>query len=463
MSTLEQDLINNILSFDSLVSIMTFLPFSTRVVCERVCKHWKEVSLTCNAANQTTIGLFSKRFDVEKSSLQPFCNDSSHKICFTNDCVFANDEDCVLPVIGILSKCPNLKVLHFKCYEEEVFFTEGLENLDKYCPSIEHLSMADDTRGCYIYKDTITLAKNCSYLRHLQLKFPAEGTYGLLLENIILTKTLYMHYPTIEVLSTNLALNSDNCSILANECKRLEKLSLEGTSITLEGLALIATSPYHSLTELNVIIEYNAQLLLISQNMDKLQSFHCIISSSDVTNIDCIGNMTGLKTLFLSIWGQKPVDDQLIEIMKGCNQLTSLTVNGEVTDSSLANLSTFCPRIETLEVAMNSDSKSLSDVTIQKGLLGLNHLKRLALYHCNVSDDGVKMLLASRNPLNYLRLTCSKNISLGIIPSFEEFSSLNTLHVFNVILPLSLLDPFKQVSKDSGPQLLYPNLVLKFL
>lgn len=52
---------------------------------------------------------------------------------------------------------------------------EGIESLGYNCPKIEHFSLSDDTRGCYVYKDCLTMVQNCMLLKHLQLRFPAES------------------------------------------------------------------------------------------------------------------------------------------------------------------------------------------------------------------------------------------------------------------------------------------------
>ena len=458
---MEEDLINQILSPDSLLVVLKFLPFPTRVLCERVCRSWREAALACNAVSQTSLCIFSRRFDVDKyTAIQQFCLDPNHQISFADDCVFAFEEEDQLPVYEILTKCPNLRALHIKCYEEESFFMEGIENIKAVCPKIEHLSLVDDTRGCYVYQNAMSLVKNCTDLKHLQLKFPAEGSLGFLLENIILSKSLVLHHPTLDILSTNLAMNIENCSLLANSCQ-LEKLCLEGTSVTLEGLAIICTSPAQHLTSLKVIIDCDEQLNLITDTLVHLKNFHCIIGNDRVSNIRAIGFMADLSSLFLSVWTKDSLDSDVIAIMKGCRKLQTLEINGEVTDTSLAHLSTYCPDVKRLEVAMNSDHKKLSDVTIERGLSRLRNLKHVAFHHCNVSDHGLRILLNSNLTLNYIRVSFAQNLTLAIIPECEEFSARKPDEAVRVILPEKLLPLFGM--NRVGKQIGNPNLFLNFL
>ena len=193
---------------------------------------------------------------MDKSCIQNFCDDASHQISFERDCIFADGDD-VLIVMPILRKCCNLRVLHLKCYEEESLFMDGLEQLSLLCPKIEHLSISDDTRGCYIYKDGLTLIQNCHQLKHLQLRFPAESTLDFFIENVILIKSLMMHSDSLSNLSTNLPLNNENCSLIANGCN-LQQLFIQGTSTTLEGLTMICTSPTQFLQELCIVIDWGS-------------------------------------------------------------------------------------------------------------------------------------------------------------------------------------------------------------
>lgn len=199
------------LSFDCLMLVMRMLPFKDRVVCESVSQAWNTASRECSATYQTAVCIFSKRDNVDKSCIQQFCDDPGHAVSFDRDCVFAGEDSLI--VMPILSKCVNLKVLHLKCYEEESLCMDGIEQLRLSCPGIEHLSVSDDTRGCYIYKDGLTLVQNSDNLKHLQLRFPAESTLDFLIENVILVKSLLMHSHSLTHLSTNLPLNNDNCSL----------------------------------------------------------------------------------------------------------------------------------------------------------------------------------------------------------------------------------------------------------
>lgn len=438
---------------------MNLLPFSTRVVCEGVCREWREASLTTTATCQTSLCFFSKKkFDVTHKAIQNFCTDQSHNISFHNDCVFADDNN-ILDVMKILSRCPNLRALHIRGFEEENLITEGIDTLSWACPKIEHLSLSDDTRGCYIYKDCLTLVKACiSGLRHLQIRFPAEGTLDFLIENTILRKSLLMHAHTLESLATNLPLNSENCDIIANDC-HLTKLSLQGTSATLEGLTMICTSPTQCLQDLTIVIDWNLQLDLLTEHLTNLESLRVTIANNEVTNLGCLSSLKNLKKLFLSVWTNNSVDDDILFILSGCKRLTSLSINGEVTDKSLSHLSEFCPQLETLEIALNSDPKSVSDFTLEVGLSQLPNLRHLALNHCNVTEDGLRNLLARNPNLEFIRLTVAENLTIAVLPILEEYASRRRRKGLKVVLPKKLVPPF---GRRTSVSVVSPNLTLKF-
>lgn len=414
------------LPFDCLVLIFKYLPFYQRVTIERVCRTWREASIACNASNQISLCIFSKKLSkncpTSRDAIQPFCSEKNHKISFENDCVFAESDENLLPVIEILSKCPSLKALHFKCYEEESLFMEKIGDFYQLCPRVEHLSISDDTRGCYIYKDGLSLIKNCTKLRHLQIRFPAEGTLDFLLESVIIKKALLMHIPTLEIICTNLPLNNEHCELIANS-SNLNQLLLTGTSSTLEGLTMICTSPVQNLKVLNIVIDWNLQLNLITDYLINLIVLNCTIASSEVTNIRSISKLHKLESLFLSVWPSIELDDDIIEIMNGCCNLKSLTINGEVGDTSLVHIGLLCPKLEKLEIALNNATTNpVSDVTVTQGLTLLKNLKYLSLQKTIVSDLGVRVLLECCTKLTYLQLTGADKLTLTVFEILEEAS-----------------------------------------
>ena len=443
------------LPFDCLILIFKFLPFSTRVAIERVCHKWREASIACNAANQTSLCIFSKRLHKSSySAIQSFCSDTSHQISFDMDCVFAESDENMLPIIEILSKCPNLRALHFKCYEEESLFMEKIGDFYQLCPKVEHLSLSDDTRGCYVYKDGLSLIKNCTKLRHLQIRFPAEGTLDFLLESVIIKKALLMHIPTLEIICTNLPLNNEHCELIANS-SNLSQLLLTGTSSTLEGLTMICTSPMQNLKVLNIVIDWNLQLNLITDYLTNLQILNCTIASSEVTNIRSISRLRQLRSLFLSVWPVIQLDDDIIEIMQGCHCLQSLSINGEVGDASLAHIGILCPKLQKLEIALNNaTASSVSDVTVTQGLTPLKNLQYLSLQKTTVSDLGVRVLLESCTQLSYLQLTGADKLTLAVFEVLEEVTRKRLTEQphnlkgrktsLEVQLPSQLIKPFGQ-------------------
>ena len=445
------------LSFDCLILVMKILPFKDRVICESVSREWNVAAQECSATYQTSLCIFSKRENVDKSCIQNFCDDASHQISFERDCIFADGDD-VLIVMPILRKCCNLRVLHLKCYEEESLFMDGLEQLSLLCPKIEHLSISDDTRGCYIYKDGLTLIQNCHQLKHLQLRFPAESTLDFFIENVILIKSLMMHSDSLSNLSTNLPLNNENCSLIANGCN-LQQLFIQGTSTTLEGLTMICTSPTQFLQELCIVIDWEVQLNLISEFLIHLSCLRCTIANSDITSIKCLSSLKKLRKLFLSVWSTNSLDEDMIVIMKGCQKLESLTVNGEVTDTSLVRLGDFCPQLQRLEVALNTDAKGITDQTVERGLCRLQSLRHLSLRNCDVTDNAFRLLFATLPNLCFVRLSVAKNLTLAVIPLLQDYAARHRRRRVRSVLPQSLFLPFGERRADA---IHYPNLVVEF-
>lgn len=450
------------LSFDCLILVMRILPFRDRVVCESVSRDWNCAARECSALYQTSVCIFSKKRDfVDKSSIQNFCEEeeTSHFIDWDKDCIFAS-EDNVMFVSRILSKCPNLRVLHLKCYEEESLVMDGTESLQQLCPRIEHLSISDDTRGCYIYKDGLTMIANCGSLRHLQLRFPAESTLDFLLENVILYKSLVMHSDRITSLCTNLPLNDDNCSLVANACS-LSQLLIQGTSTTMEGLTMICSSPTaaQALRELSIVIDWDVQLNLISENLQNLTCLRCTIANSDIRSVKCLSSLTQLKKLFLSVWSANSLDDDVTQIMSRCRGLQSLTVNGEVTDACLARVGELCPRIQRLEVALNSKATGITDRTIDEGVCRLRELRHLSLMNCDVSDTGFCRMFSSIASLCSVRVSVAKSVTVSVIPVIEEYAARHPRRRIRVILPETLLLPLGE-RRETGSEM--RNLVIEF-
>ena len=383
------------------------------------------------------------------------------------DCVYADSEDNLLPIIEVLSKCPSLRALHLKCYEVESLFMEKIDQFNQLCNKVEHLSLFDDTRGCYVYKDGLSLIKNCTQLRHLQIRFPAEGTLDFLLESAIIKKALLLHLSTLEIICTNLPLNNDHCSLLANS-GNLDQLLLTGTSSTIEGLTMICTSPVQRLQVLNIVIDWNLQLNLITDYLIHLRVFHCTIASSEVNNIGSIGKLGQLRSLFLSVWPCIQLDDDIIQIMSGCNLLQNLSINGEAGDTSLMHIGTLCPLIEKLEIALNnSTSSSVSNLTVQ-GLTTLKHLRYLSLQQSTVTDDAVEVLLLSCPHIQQLQLTRADKLTFGVFEILhraaekkceKQSDARGNRIALKVQLPAQLIKSFGQRSSCIQPS---PSLQVTF-
>lgn len=94
---------------EQLFGIFSQLTFVDVVICERVCKRWRRAAIAYNAANRTTLCLFSPD---ERIFTQNFCPDPSHQVDAANCSVVRKEGS--FDMCNIVRKCPNLKCLHLR-------------------------------------------------------------------------------------------------------------------------------------------------------------------------------------------------------------------------------------------------------------------------------------------------------------------------------------------------------------
>ncbi|KAI1293666.1 hypothetical protein HDE_06378 [Halotydeus destructor] len=418
-----------------LFTVFSFLPFSQVVKCERVCKKWHKLSVAYNASKQTCLFLISP-FEVN-SRPHNFCSDREHQID-ENQCLVVRNAG--FDMCNVLRKCPNLKALHMRSNENVIIREVDCEIIGMLCPLIEHLSIVDEISGIVIHGQTHRIICDLPVLRHVQLRFPASAsTEDIWVENMVISQMLGMTAKRIEILSTNAPLDYENALYLADECS-LTKLALHGTSMSTGNLETFVSEGNASgklLTSLNIVIENDQQLDLVCTNMKCLTSLHCVIGYEEVESIARIGELTQLRTLFLSSWTGKAFDKKLLKVLAKSKQLRTLTVNAEVTDSSLSQIGALCPNLEHLEVELNSTASFITDKVIDSSLSELSSLKSLTFHFCDISDNGVKQLLANvSKQFRKLSINFSEKLTSKVNEICIEFAKTRSCDVISVKLPL---------------------------
>lgn len=418
--------------------IFRYLTLKERCKCERVSKTWQSAAKSVNSLRQMSLGLFGGHTD----KIQNFCPNQLHRVK-ESDCIEIN---YWFDLQSVLIKVPNLKSLHVRCEGSSIFKRKGdVEALGRLCPQLEHLSFVDDLAGIDIYDEVSKLFSTCLNIRHLQLRFPYKASSlidQLTLESIIVQRALYAYNRNLEILSINVPLNNENCAILSEYCK-LRKLSLHGTTIPLQGLVTLLNEGNvrgKYLRCLSIVVDSTEQLAMICQNMICLQSFHCVVNNAKKMNlksIALIGQLKNLKNLFLSCWTDDVIDDGLIGVIMGCSQLTSLTINADVSDSAIKYLGNFCPFIERLEIN-NSQANLISDQSLISSIINLEYLRFFTLYYCDVTDDGISTLLEYAKDLEYLSITYSARLTEKVLIAISDFANEKPWERVMAVMPRQL-------------------------
>lgn len=217
---------------------------------------------------------------------------------------------------------------------------------------------------------------------------------------------------------------------------------------------MICTAPTQFLQVLSIVIDWVVQLNLISEFMVNLQCLRCTIANPDITSVKCLSSLTNLRKLFLSVWAKNNLDEDMIEIMRGCRKLESLTVNGEMTDKSLVLLSEFCPEIQRLELAMNSEAKDITDEAIERSLCRLPNLRYLSLRNCDVTDRGFEILITSCLNLNLVRLSTAPRLTLPhVLMLLEREAGVSSRRKIRAVMPEKLAADFDKRWLDHHPNL----------
>ena len=462
--------------------IISLLSFRERVKVERVSQAWRKASLAVNAKKQTSLSIVGSK--VNKNFNQNFCSYPQHRIYKLSDIIERTGS--LTDMTPIFRKVPGLKSLHLKADElEPILTTEEAAAIPTLLPELEHLSIIDDKIGGNIYDDALDIIYNLKNLIHLevstdiiwvskteltatpfrsQLKFPLrEGTSKtqMLQENLILKEALTITKNVLEVFSTNVPVSLTNCKLISNTCSKLRKLSVIGSSISATGLKALmcnGTCRGKYLRTFNITVDSDEQLQTITSSMLCLKSFYCVIDVPDVYDIACIGQLKNLQNLFLSCWTKNVLDAGLVRVFIGCKELTSLIINGEVSDSSFELLSNFCCYLRRIEIN-NGDGSKIADRTMY-GIQKLDYLDSLSIYACDASDAAVTSFFENQSMnsgFNYFRIKRSKTLTKGVFPPIIEFASRKQGR-FTVILPDRLQKFWPQYLEYHVPK----NLIMKF-
>ena len=431
-----------------LAKVLVLLPFTDRVKCESVSKTWNSAIKEVNSSHQSSLGVIGIRSRDER--LQNFCPLPSHRV---------DQADCVLitpsfDITSVLRKVPNLLSLHLRCDGSANVFhdVETSSQVGLLCPRLEHISVVDDISGPDIYDHVIPLISQLSELRHIQLRFPCKSSH-MVRENVMIRKCLDRYREKMEILSVNVPLHEDTCAYIANFC-RLRKLSLHGTTIPMSGLVYLLERGNirgKYIKCFNIVIDSKDQLQIITKNMVCLHSFHCVFSqfatkSLQPKDVQSIGRLKNLRTLFLSIWTNQLIDEGLIGIALGCRQLSSLTVNAEVSDQSVKYLGSFCPLLQRLELN-TTIPELITDASIDS-LIQLKQLRYLTLYYCDISDEGVHRLLSGTKDLELLSISFSHKITCKTINIMSKFAEEKPWERVTLVLPKSLNQSVHWISHD---------------
>lgn len=431
-----------------LAKVLVLLPFTERVKCESVSKTWNSAIKAVNGSHQSSLGMIGIRSRNER--LQNFCPLPTHRVDHV-DCVLITSS---FDILSILKKVPNLLSLHLRCDGSANVFqdVETSAQLGELCPRLEHISVVDDIAGPDIYDHMMPMISKLNELRHIQLRFPCKSS-TMVRENVLIRKCLDRYREKMEILSVNVPLHEDTCAYIANFC-RLRKLSLHGTTIPMSGLVYLLERGNirgKYIKCFNIVIDSKDQLQIITKNMVCLHSFHCVFSqfatkSLQPKDVQAIGRMKNLRTLFLSIWTNQLIDEGLIGIALGCRQLSSLTVNAEVSDQSVKYLGSFCPLLERLE--LNTTIPDLiTDASIDS-LLQLKQLRYLTLYFCDLSDEGIHRLLSATKDLELLSISFSRRITCKTIDIMSRFAEEKPWERVTLMLPKSLSKGIRWIHHD---------------
>lgn len=131
--------------------------------------------------------------------------------------------------------------------------------------------------------------------------------------------------------------------------------------------------------------------------------------------------MKNLKNLFLSSWSNELLDEALLKVFLGCRQLSSVIINGEVSDKSFKLLSGFCYFVKRIEINNGKRGDKITDESLV-AFTNLEFLYSLTLYYCEVTDDAVKLLLDKCKDLQYVRLTCNHNLTQELFPHLIAYA-----------------------------------------
>ncbi|KAI1300250.1 hypothetical protein HDE_03542 [Halotydeus destructor] len=454
--------INECLSDVCLAEVLHFLPFRERVKCERVCQKWRRNVLDINENKQSSLSIMGELITL--NVIANFCTNPRHRIWKSTDILVRTDS--MTDIMKVIRKVPNLKALHLRSDDFYPILQDGeADQIGRFLPKLEHFSLIDDFLGATILNESMLLLNTMPNLYHLELRFPVkEGDTKLEMrqENFLITDALELYKGHIEILSTNVPLNPDNCRTLSSQCGKMRKLSLVGTSLPVPGLNSFLNEGGvrgKYLRCLSIVVDSEEQLKLICDHMICLQSFHCVINVKNLRNVGSIGRLRNLKNLFISAWSNELLDEAMLKVFLGCQYLSSIIINGDVSDKSFKLMSGFCPCVKRIEINNGKRGDLITDESLVT-LTRLKFLYSLNLYYCEVSDSAVKKLLDACKDLRYLRLTSNSSLTKDILETFINFAK-NVPN--NELVTFVLPDRLKRYWTGFVPRTIPKNIAMQWL
>jgi hypothetical protein len=423
-----EDLINKLVNDDSILKVFEYLSlielFRTRLVCKR----WKQL-IEFKLKRRNTISMTIRSDNEEDHKHNEYnerneCVNEKHLItsndCIANSCRSIRDGSRTLYILTdkhlnyLFNYCPNIRALslQFTIFDRNVwnFFRSR-------CPTnIEHLDFSN-SQG--LIDEVIRfIAINCGQtLKHVILEDSdiSESSLKFLIENS----------PLLEILdvSNNVRISGQCFSLLSNH---LKKLSLNQCwNINLDAFSSLSNGNGKHLNDLEINGEFldNKMLEEICNNLINLKKFDA--DCARVTNkkiLRKISNIHDLEELSLYLPSIN-FDEILIEIMRKCNKLKKLRIEGAViTDVSLKQLSIFCKDLESLSIISEETviNKKITDDSCES-LSKLTRLTHLTIEYSYITDKLIHVI-KSCPKLSTIEINGCKKVTNNLVDSCIEFA-----------------------------------------
>lgn len=426
-----EDLINRLVNDDSILKVFEYLSlielFRTRLVCKR----WKQL-IEFKLKRRNTISMTIRSDNEEDHKHDEYyerneCLNEKHLItsndCIANSCRNIRDGSRTLYIItdkhlnNLFNYCPNIRALSLQF---TIFDRNVLNYFRSRCPTnVEHLDFSN-SQG--LIDEVIRfIAINCGQtLKHVILEDSdiSESSLKFLIENC----------PLLEILdvSNNVRISGQCFSLLSNN---LKKLALNQCwNINLDAIHSLSNGNGKHLNDLEISGEIldNKMLEEICNNFVNLKKFD--VDCARVTNkriLRQISNIHDLEELCVYLPSIN-FDDILIEIMRKCNKLKKLRIEGAViTDISLKQLSVFCKDLESLSIISEETvvNKKITDDSCES-LSKLTRLTHLTIEYSYISDKLIE-IIKSCPKLSSIEINGCKKITNNLVYSCIQFAKNN--------------------------------------